>query len=297
MAESMVSIVIPAFNAAWCVGKAIDSVIGQTYRQIEIIVVNDGSTDNTSEVLSRYQGRIRVITQKNKGLSNARNMGIQHAKGEYIAFLDADDYWLPRKLEYQVQLMNQRPDIGFCSTMARVETLEGIVLSVWRCPKIDTPTLHTIFMQNSAIPGSGSGVMVRSDVLLGMGHFDEKLKSLEDIDMWMRLSAETEYACIPEALTVIVRRDNSMSGNLDVMRRSSFEVMKKNRHLLDKRYRGRFWQACYAGVLADIAKWEYRSGQKEKAILHLLEGLVRSGEQRARLLIGLLFAILKGDPL
>ena len=260
-------------------------------------MVNDGSTDNTAEVLDSYRNRIRIIYQKNQGLSSARNAGIHHANGRYIAFLDADDYWLPQKLERQVQLMKDRPEIGFCSTEARVETLYGEYLSRWQCPEIITSTLHTIFSYNAAIPGSGSGVMVRRNVLLNMDHFDEKLESLEDIDMWLRLSAITEYVCIPEALTVIVRRDDSMSRNLDIMRRSSFEVMKKNRHLLDKIHRGRFWQACYAGVLADIAKWEYRSGQKQKAILHLLEGLLRSGEQRARLLIGLLLAMLKGETL
>lgn len=295
--DDLVSVVIPAYNVGWCIEKAIESALSQTYPHLEIIVVNDGSTDNTATVLQKYRNRIRILTQSNAGLSNARNRGIRSATGEFVAFLDADDYWLPMKLERQVALLRERPEIGFCSTATRVESLDGTYLSEWSCPEIQTFTIRTIYWQNSAIAGSGSSVMVRRNILLKTELFDESLKSLEDIDMWMRLAAITEYACIPEPLSVILRHDDSMSKNFYVMRASALHVMKKNRYLLDRESIGGFWQAAYGGVLADYAKWEYRTGQKRTAIFHLIEGLCRSPVRRGRLMVGLLIAMLKGDTL
>ena len=117
----LVSVVTPAFNVGWCVGRAIDSVLGQSLRELEIIVVNDGSTDDTRDVLAAYGDSIRAIDQANGGMSAARNTGIRAARGAFIAFLDADDWWLPEKLARQIDLMQRRPDVGFCSTTARVE--------------------------------------------------------------------------------------------------------------------------------------------------------------------------------
>ena len=296
-ANGLVSVVIPAYNAGWSIERAIESAVSQTYPHWEIIVVNDGSTDNTAAVLQKYRNRIRILTQSNAGLSNARNRGIRSATGEFVAFLDADDYWLPMKLERQIALLRERPEIGFCSTATRVESSNGKYLSQWNCPKVQTSTIRTIFSQNSAIAGSGSSVMVRHNILLRTELFDESLKSLEDLDMWMRLAATAEYACIPEPLSVILRHDGSMSKNLSVMRASALYVMRKNRHLLDRESIGGFWQAAYAVVLADYAKWEYRTGQKWTAISHLIAGLCRSPVARGRLMAGLLIAMLRGDSL
>ncbi len=292
--KGLVSVVIPAYNAAWCIEKAIDSVLLQTYPSIEIIIINDGSTDETEQRLCRYSNDIRVHKQPNKGLSSARNFGIQVSKGEFIAFLDADDYWLPQKIQKQASLLKKNPEIGFCSTAARVEDLNGEFLNDWTCPEIKHSVTHTIFQQNAAIAGSGSSVMVRRK-LLDQESFDETLKSLEDIDMWMRLSVRMNYFCICEPLTVIVKRDQSMSRNLKIMKKSTFFVLKKNRYLLEKKYRGTFWQSAYAGALTDFAKWEYRNGNLFQAVVLLLEGLLRSPLGKGRLIIGLLLAMLKRE--
>ncbi len=111
-----VSVILPTFNRAHLICEAIDSILNQTYRDFEIIVVDDGSTDNTTEVLQRYSDRITYIKQENKGPGDARNRGIAEAKGEYIAFLDSDDIWFKDKLELQVAVMEKLPEIGFlCS--------------------------------------------------------------------------------------------------------------------------------------------------------------------------------------
>lgn len=292
MTEPIVSVVIPAFNAAAFVTQAVDSVLAQTWPHREILVINDGSTDNTLDVLTAYGNAIRVINKPNGGLSSARNRGIEEASGRYVAFLDADDRWLPAKLSRQVAVLEQTDKIGFCSTVAQVVDPDDQFLNTWSCPDIRGSLLQTLFRQNGAIPGSGSGVMVRRDLFEKAGRFDESLRSLEDIDLWMRLAAISDYRCIDEPLTIIVKHPDSMSRNLAVMRESAERVMQKNRDLLPREARGTFWRCGYAAMLADYAKGEYRAGRKGLALRLLLRGLVQCPLGKARSHIGLMLAVL-----
>lgn len=292
MSEPVVSVVIPAFNAAAFIGQAIDSVLAQTWPHREILVVNDGSTDDTPDRLRTYGDAIRVIDKPNGGLSSARNRGIEEASGRYVTFLDADDRWLPEKLAQQIAVMESEMGIGFCSTVAQVVDPEGRRLNIWPCPDIQGSLLETLFRQNGAIPGSGSGVMVRRALFETVGLFDEALRSLEDIDMWMRLAAIADYRCIDEPLTIIVKHPDSMSRNLAVMRESAERVMRKNRHLLPREAQGTFWRCGYAAMLADYAKGEYRAGRKGLALLLLLRGLMWCPLGQARSHIGLILAML-----
>jgi glycosyltransferase involved in cell wall biosynthesis len=261
-AAPTVSVVIPAYNAAWCVGKAIDSVLAQDFRDFELIVVDDGSTDDTAAVLAGYGEAIRVVHKPNGGLSSARNAGITAARGEFVAFLDADDWWLPSKLSRQVALMRARPELGFSSTCARVEDPQGRLVNLWACARWQGSFLVHLFGSAADVAGSGSAVIARRELFASVGGFDETLRSLEDIDMWMRLAAVSEYACIDEPLAVILKRPDSMSRNLEVMRTAALQVMKKNRPLLPKAKQGRYWRACLAGIHADYAKWQYRAGNR-----------------------------------
>lgn len=289
----LVSVVIPAYNAGSYVATAIDSVLNQSYSHIEIIVVNDGSTDNTKTILSQYSDKnVRIVSQPNRGMSGARNTGIKNAPGEFIAFLDADDYWLPEKIEKQVQLLQQHPEIGFCSTQTRVETPEGELANIWACPTLNGTTLCTIFSQNSAIAGSASSVLARMSLQRQAGFFDETLQGLEDTDMWIRYATKAEYCCIPETLTVVLKRPNSVSRNLDNMFNSAIRMYKKNRLLLENSLQKRFWRAAYASMLCDFAKWEARQGRKFAAIKHILLALFKAPLNQGRLCISLLFAII-----
>jgi glycosyltransferase involved in cell wall biosynthesis len=292
----MVSVIIPAFNAASFIRNAIDSAMAQSWPSMEIIVVNDGSNDDTPDILDSYKHEIRIINKSNGGLSSARNRGIQESTGEFVAFLDADDLWLPEKISRQVEALMNKPVIGFCSTQAVLMTPDGEHTGIWDCPGVDGSILKTLFLRNSAIPGSGSGVMVRRHLFEKAGTFDESLRSLEDIDMWIRLAAITNYVCIDEPLTIIVKHPDSMSRNISVMRSSALQVMRKNRTLLQPDDRGGLWRAAYAGVQADYAKWEYRIGRRMNAIAHLLLGLIHSPIARGRMILGLLLAIALGRP-
>lgn len=294
--EPMVSVVMPAYNVAWCIGRALDSVLAQDFRARELIVVNDGSSDATRAVLEGYGTAISVIDQENRGMSAARNAGIRSARGTYVAFLDADDWWLPGKLTRQVALMQGRPEIGFCSTVVRVEDGDGRLLNLWRCPNGSTEILATLFAQNAAIAGGCSAVMVRKDLLDRVGLFDENLRGFEDPDLWMRLAAVSGYACIYETLAVILRRERSVSRNLDAMRVAALRSMRKNRALLPSRLRGRFWRNCLAGVYTDYAKPAYRAGRLGLAYADTLRALMLSPLDRGRLCLGLLRDFLLRKP-
>jgi glycosyltransferase involved in cell wall biosynthesis len=292
-----VSVVIPAHNAAWCVGKALDSVLAQDFRDLEVIVIDDGSTDDTASVLAGYGHAIRIVRQPNGGLSSARNAGIREARGEFVAFLDADDWWLPGKLGRQVGLMRDRPELGFSSTAARVEDPQGQLVNIWACAQWQGPFLAHLFGSNADVAGSGSAVIARRELFQQAGGFDESLRSLEDIDMWMRLAAEADYACLEEPLAVILKRPGSMSRNLEVMREAAIRVMEKNRHLLPVPLQGSYWRACMAGIHGDYAKWRYRAGQRGAALMEIAHLFSRAPIARGRLGLGLLKDLLLGRTL
>jgi glycosyltransferase involved in cell wall biosynthesis len=293
----LVSVVIPAFNVGWCVGRAVDSVLAQSLLERELVVVDDGSTDDTAEVLASYGPAIRVIRQPNGGMSAARNAGIRQARGGLVAFLDADDYWLPQKLERQVGLMLDRPELGFCSTAARIVNPEGAMLNLWRCPGENANMLQTLFAENAAIAGGCSAVMVRRDLLDRVGLFDESLRGFEDPDLWIRLAAVSGYACIDEPLVVILRREQSVSRNLVQMRKAALISLHKNRGLLPARLRGSFWRACLASVYTDYAKGAYRAGEIGTAVADTLHALALSPAARGRLCLGLLRDMILGRAL
>lgn len=287
-----VSVVIPAFNAGWCVRKAIDSVLAQDFGHREVIVVNDGSTDDTAAVLAGYGDAVRVIDQPNGGMSNARNAGIRAARGEFLAFLDSDDWWLPGKLTRQVELLRGRPDLGFCSCAARVEDMEGHLLNLWSCPTWQEPFVAHLFGSGADVPGSCSAVLARRALVLAVGAFDETLRGAEDPDLWIRLAAVSGYACLPEPMAVILRRPGSVSRNLEAMRSSTIRMMQKNRHLLPAKQQGQYWRNCLAGIHGDYAKWRYREGHRWQALMDVKELLRLAPIARGRLGLGLLKDIL-----
>jgi glycosyltransferase involved in cell wall biosynthesis len=296
-ATPAVSVVIPAYNVAWCVRKAIDSALAQSWSDREIVVVDDGSTDDTTAVLASYGDAIRVVVQRNGGMSNARNAGIRAARGEFIAFLDADDWWLPAKLERQVALLRARPEIGFCSCTVRVEDLEGRLLNLWSCPKVEGSFVAHLFRHGADVPGSCSAVLARRALVEAAGGFDESLRGMEDPDLWIRLAAVTEYVCLPEPMAVILRRPGSVSRNLESMRNAAVRVMHKNRHLLPRELQGAYWRSCLAGVHGDYAKWRYREGQRAAALAEVARLLALSPIGRGRLGLGLLKDMVLGRRL
>lgn len=292
-----VSVVIPAYNAAWCVGQAVDSVLAQDFRDCEVIVIDDGSTDDTPAVLAVYGDAIRVVHQANGGMSTARNTGIRTARGDFVAFLDADDYWLPGKLRLQVELMRSTPTVGFSSVAARVEYPNGQLVNLWKCGDEAHPILRFLFENNGGIAGGTSGLMVRRALFEQVGGYDETLQGAEDADLWMRLAAITDYRCIPDPLVVVLRRPGSVSRNVEAMRAGAIQARHKNRRLLPSALQGRFWRTSMANVYADYSKWRYRAGRRGAALMDVARIFRLAPIARGRLGLGLLKDMLLGRSL
>ncbi|MBW2668721.1 MAG: glycosyltransferase [Deltaproteobacteria bacterium] len=183
--KPQVSVIIPTYNRGWIIKEAIDSVLAQDYTEFELIVVDDGSTDHTADVLDSYRNVIKVLSQKNKGVSAARNRGIAEASGKFIAFLDSDDLWLSQKLSAQIEFFTQTPDALICQT-EEVWIRNGLKVNPKKRHKkpsgmIFEPSLALCLVSPSA-------VMIRRSLLEIVGNFDETLPACEDYDLWLRIS-------------------------------------------------------------------------------------------------------------
>jgi glycosyltransferase involved in cell wall biosynthesis len=203
-----VSVVIPAYNAAPHIGAAIDSVVGQTYTDLEIIVVDDGSVDNTAAVLQTYNGKIRYVRQENRGVSSARNHGIRVARGELIAFLDADDTWLPDKLELQTRFLSVHEEaalvFGDLELVVDGQVVEPSYLALkknaWWSNR-DSVLVKDAFarlVEENVV--STSTTLISSRALQQVGPFDEDLSTAEDLDLWLRVAASFPIGCIPRVM-------------------------------------------------------------------------------------------------
>jgi len=208
-----VSVIIPTYNRAHLVGRAIRSVLNQTYQDFEIIVVDDGSTDNTEEVVKSFNDpRIRYIRhEKNRGGSAARNTGIRAARGEYIAFLDSDDEWLPTKLEKQIELLETAPAIGAVYS-GYVVIQEGRPLELYR-PKRAGNLYPDLLIYN--FTGPCSTYVIRRECLKAVGYFDVNLPSHQDYDLWIRISKRYSIGYVPDILVRWHRHfGESIGGNV-----------------------------------------------------------------------------------
>lgn len=182
-----VSVIIPVYNGDRFLAEAIDSVLRQTYQNYEAIVADDGSTDGTPQVLEAYKDKIRYFYQENQGSAAARNLGIKEAKGELIAFLDADDFWLlPEKLAEQVNCFDRRPSLGSVHAGWQIVNEKGekiINVEPWR----DVPhlSLESWLMHKPVLT---SGMVIRQNWLERVGGFDPELRQSHDVDLVLRLA-------------------------------------------------------------------------------------------------------------
>ena len=266
--ELQVSVIIPAHNAARFIADAIDSALEQTLESIEIIVIDDGSTDATRDIVEKYSPRVRLLTQERAGVSAARNRGINVAAGKYVAFLDADDVFaLKEKLEMQVQVvLDNNCEIvisGWRVCDENLNTLNG------RPPWLDVPHLD-LFNWISSVPVLPSALMIARERLLEVGGFDESLTNSEDVDLILRLASA---GCRAEWLREIAVDYRKHSGNAtnDVRRRNEGlqRVLDKffqtpdvppSIRLIenDLRYHGLIWAAydCFAaGEVGEMEKY------------------------------------------
>jgi glycosyltransferase involved in cell wall biosynthesis len=208
----LVSVIIPVYNGERYLSRAIESVIAQEYRPIEIIVVDDGSTDQSARVIRRYQECIYLF-QQNQGHASARNLGALKAQGELIAFLDADDVWLPSKLLFQVRYLIEHPDIGYVITHMRPMLEDGVN---W------PSSLNRAYYTKNPPCYLPSALLVRREVFLGVGLFDTRYRHASDSDWFLRAKdAGVKMAILPEVLV----EKHIHSSNLSHETSVTFETM------------------------------------------------------------------------
>lgn len=214
MKSELVSIVIPAYNAERYLRRAIDSVLGQSYTSIEVLVVDDGSTDGTAEICHQYGTKITYIRQENQGVSVARNRGVQESDGEFVAFLDADDWYLPNKLTDLVALLNRHPDAGGATGAHIVNLLgekrrnppQGCVFDPGTTSGIIDLYLHR---SEGRFVIHTSTVLVRKTALDSVGGFRPDLRFGEDVELWARIAGKYEWAYLDQTVSVYDRTSES----------------------------------------------------------------------------------------
>ena len=222
------SIVVPAYNAARTLPETLDSLLLQTETDFEIIVVDDGSTDETADVVARYQRdpRVHLVRQANRGLAGARNSGIAAAKGEYIGFCDADDLWLPGKLAAHVRHLDVSPDVGLSFSGARLIDVKSQPTGVCQKPRLINVSAAHVLKRNPV--GNGSAAVMRRAALRDLAHrpdfetkrawvFDETFRQSEDIECWLRLALTTDWQIegVPGLLTEYRVNNAGLSAALD----------------------------------------------------------------------------------
>ncbi len=242
-----VSVIIPTFNRAHLIGKAVKSALSQTYQDFEIIVIDDGSTDNTEETVKSFNNfKIRYISHSNnRGISAARNTGIRASRGEYIALLDSDDEWLPEKLDKQVDvLQNESSEVGVvCSWSYNIDE-KGNYISKRYLPKKDGYIYEDLL---STDPISVPTVLIRKECFNRVGLFDDLLNAQEDWDMWIRIAKYYRFALIKIPLAKCRLHSNQISKNPGVKIITANRILVKYANELKKRPRAHSKHYFYIG--------------------------------------------------
>lgn len=222
----LVSVIVPVYNGELTIKETIKSVLNQSFQDFEIIVINDGSTDTTLDILSRFQDpRLKVFSYENAGLSASRNRGLSLAAGEFVSFIDADDLWTRDKLDAQVSALQSDPQYAVSYSWTQCIDSEGNPLDYGIC----TTQIGNVFPEllQYFFLGSGSNALVRKQVFDNVGTFDETLTSAEDWDMFLRIAAQYKFLAVPHPQILYRISDHSMSRNVLRQEKESLKVLDR----------------------------------------------------------------------
>jgi glycosyltransferase involved in cell wall biosynthesis len=225
MKPPLVSCIVPVYNGERFLGEALDSILAQSYEPLEVLVVDDGSTDGTPEVAASYGDRICYMEQSNAGPAAARNRGVEASRGEFLAFLDADDLWVPDKTAKQVQTLRDRPELDFCV---------GHIKNFFMPERQTEAEEHSDHPYHQLRPGfSPCALLVTRSTFASVGGFDPDLRLGEDTDWFIRAFADgCKYQVLPDLL--VDRRLHSGNTTLR-MPPSHFELIRLLKSELDRR--------------------------------------------------------------
>jgi len=241
--EPEISVVIPTYNESRYLKEAISSILNQTYKKIEVIVVDDGSTDDTREIVKSFDDpRIIYIFQKNRGPSNARNVGIKRVNRKYIAFLDSDDLWLKEKLEKQVDFMEKNSEIGLLGTGCYEVNDKVKILGKKIFPVKNKILQKDLIKYNPFIQSS---IMIKREVFDKISlWYDERFRESEDYELWLRVADNYKIANLREALTIKRYRKEELSPAKD--KKQLYFVLEAKKAAI---HRGQYSRWCYFYVL------------------------------------------------
>lgn len=237
-----VSVILPVYRVEKYISAAVKSVLEQTYQTFEIIIVDDDSPDQSAEICRQFKdSRIKIIHQKNRGLAGARNTGIRHAQGDYIAFLDGDDIWLPEKLEKHIEHLESSPAVGVSFSRSALIDESGNLLGTYLMPKLYEITPPCLLCDNPV--GNGSAAVIRQEVFAEIKfqdnlygsvedfYFDDNFRQAEDVECWLRIATQTDWQFegIPASLTLYRVNSGGLSASLLKQLESLERVIEKTR--------------------------------------------------------------------
>ena len=222
----IISVIIPVYNGEKTIIETIESVLKQTFTDWELIIINDGSTDQTLDIVNRIQdSRIQVVSYPNAGLSASRNRGIAKARGEYISFIDADDLWTADKLEFQLKALEENPQAVLAYSWTDCIDESGQLRGPGSHSTVSGDVYATLLLNNFL--ENGSNPLIRTKVFTEVGGFDESLNSAEDWDMWLRLAARYPFVVVPFPHILYRVYRTSMSANVLRMEVACLRVIER----------------------------------------------------------------------
>lgn len=281
MTNLNIAAIMPLFNKRQYVVEAVESMLQQTRPADEIVIVDDGSTDGSGDLVAGRYGhdpRIQLIRQPNQGVSAARNVAIDVTRSPLLAFLDADDKWLPEKLEKQVAFMEQNPScmMSFTDSIGYNErTGETWYHSLDLLENIKKDRfIRKKFFPQLIYVGTCSAVMIRREALDKVGLFDESLWMGEDTDLWLRIMLRFQFEYIPEYLTWGRRGYPRSIKTMEHGFKGNDRYFAKHRYTFGRGIRGQaIWRAGYASVLRGHANWYFRQRMGRKAMAYLMRAV------------------------
>jgi len=318
-----VSVVVPAYNCAAFVGQAVESVLGQSVKDLELIVVDDGSTDATGVVLAGFGSRIRVIHQRNQGVSAARNAGMHAAVGDYLAFLDADDWWIPDKLALQLAAFERFPvsaavfsDFSIVNERGAVQQERGLRAEYRLFRQSPSLGLERIFSQSAEVPlGVAAApvivhhgqigptlflgnfintcsIMMRHEVARQVGDFDRSLRTQEDYDYWLRIAQHHSFCYVDAPLVARRKRPGQLTrpDQIEEVARSSLQVVERVSPWIAKIVDRRIVDKRLGEKHRELGFVQLLAGHQREARFSFRSSLaVQLGDVRAILMWGLTF--------
>ncbi|MBD2528102.1 glycosyltransferase [Nostoc flagelliforme FACHB-838] len=222
---TMISVIIPAYNSEKTIKETIQSVLNQTFANFELIIINDGSQDSTLDIITQIEDpRIKVFSYGNAGGNVSRNRGLNHAVGEFVSFLDADDVWTPNKLEFQLKALQENPTAKVAYSWTDYIDVNGKFVFSGKRINLNANIYETLLLSNFL--ENGSNPLICREALITLGGFDESLTAAQDWDMWLRLASKFDFICVPSVQILYRISANSLSCNLVRQEKACLRVLE-----------------------------------------------------------------------